>query len=489
MSKNPRWSLRLKLIVGVAAVHLVLMTVFVFDLVERQKDFLLHELTQRAIHHVQIIAATSSSWVIADDLVGMEEVLHSSVERGDIQSALIADLTGRVLAHTQRDKIGKYLAGEVVIASMKSGYAAHVYASDANTLHAIAPIEVDGRHIGWSMLSLDKKPTLRHLAHVTRTGLVYTVVAILVGTLFAVLLAKSILRQLGLVMLGVDRLGRDQLDQPIAVVSKDEVGTVAAALNDAMASLRDGREKLQREIAERERAEHEIRELARRQTTLVEEERKRIARDLHDELGQALTSVQFGLRSLESAWARGQTGPRTKCRELAELVERMGSSVDMIASDLRPATLDHLGLVLAVQSYLKELSDRGFPLKTSFEAIGLKRRLPATVELACYRIVQEAINNIAKHASARAAQIRLTMSHPLLILMISDDGVGFQEKGAGPLDAYFGGRLGLFGMKERAAAVGGTLEIRARKEGGSAIRVEIPVAEEILVGQDEGTDR
>src|SRR5687768_223407 len=275
MSKNPRWSLRLKLIVGVAAVHLVLMTVFVFDLVERQKDFLLHELTQRAIHHAQIIAATSSSWVIADDLVGMEEVLHSSVERGDIQSALIADLTGRVLAHTHRDKIGKYVAGEAVTVSMKSGNAAHVYASDANTLHAIAPIEVDGRHIGWSMLSLDKKPTFRHLERVTQTGLVYTVVAILIGTLFAVLLARSILRQLGLVMAGVDRLGRSQLDQPIAVVSKDEVGTVAAALNDAMSSLRDSREKLQREITERERAEREMRELARRQTTLVEEERRR----------------------------------------------------------------------------------------------------------------------------------------------------------------------------------------------------------------------
>lgn len=488
MSENPRRSLRVKLIIGVAAVHLVLMTVFVFDLVERQKDFLLQELTQRAVHHAQIIAATSSSWVIADDLVGMEEVLHSSVERGDVQSALIADPAGRVLAHTERDKIGKYLVDPVAVASMQSGRTAHVYASDENTIHAIAPIKVDGRGIGWSLLSLDKKPTARHLAHVTQTGLVYTVVAILAGTLFAVLLAKSILRQLGLVMMGVDRLGSNRLDQPIAVVSKDEVGTVAMALNDAMSSLRDGREKLRREITERERAEQEIRELARRQTTLVEEERKRIARDLHDELGQALTSVQFGLRSLESAFAPDQTEPRSKCRELAKLVEHMGSSVDMIASDLRPATLDHLGLVFAVQSYLKELADRGFPLKTHFQAIGLKRRLPAAIELACYRIIQEAINNIAKHANAQSAEIRLTMSHPVLILMISDDGIGFQESGAAA-DEHSAGGLGLLGMKERAAAVGGVLEIRTRKEGGSFIRIEIPITEETPIGQDEGFDR
>jgi two-component system sensor histidine kinase DegS len=167
----------------------------------------------------------------------------------------------------------------------------------------------------------------------------------------------------------------------------------------------------------------------------------------------------------------------------------MGTSVDMIASDLRPATLDHLGLVPAVQSYLKELADRGFPLKTSFQASGLKRRLPPAIELACYRIVQEALNNIAKHAGARAAEIRLTMSHPLLILMISDDGVGFQETSVDHLHGPLAGGLGLPGMKERAAAVGGSLEIRTRKDGGSTIRIQIPIAEDASLAQDEGFDR
>ena len=194
--------------------------------------------------------------------------------------------------------------------------------------------------------------------------------------------------------------------------------------------------------------------------------------------------MQFGLRSLEGACAPGATEFRSKCRELAKLVESMGSSVDMIASDLRPATLDHFGLVLAVQSYLKELADHGFPLRTVFQAIGLKRRLPPAIELTCYRIVQEALNNIAKHASARTAEIRLTMSHPMLILAIIDDGVGFHDSVTGRADGHSVGGLGLLGMKERTAAVGGSLEIRSRKEGGSLIRIEIPVPEETSIGQD-----
>ena len=206
-----RRSLRLKLIAGVALVHLILMTILVADLVQRQKSFLLSELAQRAINHARVIAVTASSWVVADDLVGMEEVLTSSAEGGDLRYAMIVDPKGRVLAHTERDKIGEYLRDETSLAVLSGEQKPRLIASDSRTLYAAAPVSVEHRLIGWSLLALDKTATNAYLSYVTRTGIYYTLAAILAGTVFAIFLARSILHQLSLLLQGVDRLANDQL--------------------------------------------------------------------------------------------------------------------------------------------------------------------------------------------------------------------------------------------------------------------------------------
>ena len=470
-----RRSLRLKLIAGVALVHLILMTILVADLVQRQKSFLLSELAQRAINHARVIAVTASSWVVADDLVGMEEVLTSSAEGGDLRYAMIVDPKGRVLAHTERDKIGEYLRDETSLAVLSGEQKPRLIASDSRTLYAAAPVSVEHRLIGWSLLALDKTATNAYLSYVTRTGIYYTLAAILAGTVFAIFLARSILHQLSLLLQGVDRLANDQLDQPVPIVSHDEVGRVSFALNDAARSLRESRARLQQEMSEREKAEQDFRSLSRRQIGMIEEERKRIAQDLHDEFGQALTGVQFGLMSLQRELPAGGVPLREKCDQLATLVGQMGNSIDTIASDLRPAALDHLGLVPALESFLSELSRRGFGLKTELEAVGFNRRLDPEVELACYRIIQESLTNIAKHAKATRAEIRLTVSYPNVILTIRDDGQGFGLQEAPDNEQVSPHRLGILGMRERAAAVGGSFEIRSGGASGSLIRVELPV--------------
>jgi len=474
----PSMGIRTKLVLGVAFVHLLLMTIFVFDLVQRQREFLLAELSNRTLHHAQVLAVASSAWVLADDLVGMEEVLESGVRGGGVQYAMIVDPQGRVLAHTKREITGRFLIDRESRNALSGRQEPHVYFETEKSLYAAAPILVAGRLIGWSMLAVDKSATSEHLSYVTRTGLAYTMVAIGIGTLFALLLSRSILRQLRFLLRGVDNLHSNILDRPVQVVAEDEVGRVASAFNRALASLRSSLELLNREVIERKRAEEALRRLSRRQVGAIEEERKRIARDLHDELGQALSGMQFCLKSMQGEAERSNSSLEAPCQKLSSEVERMGVSIHRIANNLRPATLDHLGLLPAIEALIAEqLPAMGGKLSVKTDASGFRRRLPPDTEMIAYRIVQEGLNNVIKHSGASHVHLQLTVNHPNLIIAIHDDGMGIDGHRDGTVEGTFEHGIGLIGMQERAAAVGGKVDVKSRRRGGTTLRAELPYAE------------
>lgn len=481
--------IRLKLVVGVALVHLLLMTIFVLDLVQRQREFLLDELTRRTLHHALVLATSSAPWVMSDDLVGMEEVVEASSRGGDIRHAMIVDLRGRVLAHTVRQRTGQHLADPISLAALAGEKKERVYLRSAGTIHAIAPIHAGQQLIGWSILAADTSSTTAHLAYVTRTGVLYTLAAIAIGTVFAMLLARSMLRQLRLLLAGVDSLQNDVLDKPVQVIAGDEIGRVAGAFNRALASLTDGRERLTAEIGERLKAESDLRALSRRQVATIEEERRRIARDLHDELGQVLAGMQFGLKSLHQSLEGREEGLRDKCGELSSQIEQIGASMHRIANDLRPATLDHLGLLAALQAFVTEQNRLvGERISIAFDAAGFRRRLPAEVEMIAYRIVQEGLANVVKHAHATRAEIMLTVNHPVLIIAIRDDGAGISEMLNGDADIASTPGLGLLGMRERAASIGGTVSVGPRRGGGTVLRAELPYDKAATDVQDSRPD-
>jgi two-component system, NarL family, sensor histidine kinase UhpB len=203
-----------------------------------------------------------------------------------------------------------------------------------------------------------------------------------------------------------------------------------------------------------------------------EDERKRIARELHDETAQALTTLLIRLKILEKA--RTEEEMRGQIDELRELTAQTLEAVRTLAVELRPATLDDLGLLAALEAYTESYRSR-MPVRVTFSAVGFEdgdRRLPPEIELVLYRVVQEALTNVAKHADAQDIRVELSRRSDAVIAMVMDDGLGFRvedmmrsrERG-----------LGLFGMQERLALVRGQLVIDSAPGAGTRVDARVPL--------------
>jgi signal transduction histidine kinase len=209
------------------------------------------------------------------------------------------------------------------------------------------------------------------------------------------------------------------------------------------------------------------RDALRRAVRAQEAERRRLARELHDETGQALTSILLGLSAVERA--ESAEAARAAAGELRELVVETLQAVRRLAVELRPSALDDFGLEPALRR-LGQTVREGGELNVQVEARLGEGRLPADVETALYRIVQEALTNVVKHADAAHVSIVLTRKQGSVMVMIEDDGRGFD-----PATISRDG-LGLLGMRERVQLLDGELEIETSPGSGTTLVLELPLA-------------
>ncbi len=212
-------------------------------------------------------------------------------------------------------------------------------------------------------------------------------------------------------------------------------------------------------------SERVAKDALRRVVAGQELERQRLARELHDETGQALTSILLGLKAIEEA-GNGQD-VRQSVLELRELVVGTLQDVRRLAVELRPTALDDFGLVAALQRLAETFAEQT-GIRVHIEAALGDSRLPAETETALYRIVQEALTNVIKHAQAGTVSVVLTRKGDRVVAVIEDDGRGFDA------EDMRDERLGLLGMRERIALVDGQLSVESRPGDGTTIAVEVP---------------
>ncbi len=233
------------------------------------------------------------------------------------------------------------------------------------------------------------------------------------------------------------------------------------ALLKARAELEASFKELQQEADKRLRAEREMRDLAHRLVSVQEEERSFIARELHDEAGQLLTYLQMLLGQDGKVLSGGKA-----LEESRNILDQAITRVRDLTSELRPALLDTLGLVPALKLLFKQFSEHT-GVEVSFDSPETPR-LSSDAALAAFRIVQEALTNVARHAHARKARVHLAVEDGRLSVEIGDEGRGFDPGRAEQ-------SLGLLGMQERAVAVGGKLSVESAKGSGTKVTAQLPL--------------
>ncbi|HSK10603.1 MAG TPA: ATP-binding protein, partial [Vicinamibacterales bacterium] len=320
--------------------------------------------------------------------------------------------------------------------------------------------------------------------------------------LFAWGAARSVRRPIGVLTLAAERITSGNLDRPIPPLPDDEIGRLGrslegmrvalkrsieeiAAANQALEERVDARTRelkaLYSELQERERWREE---LLRKVISAQEDERKRLARELHDETSQTLSALAMKIELALSAWPAAPS--RERLVEARTLTVRTLEELHRLIFDLRPSVLDDLGLLSAIRWYAeRHLEPRGIAVQ--FEASGFERRLRPELETALFRVAQEAITNVAKHAEADTVLIQCLERDDRAVIEIEDDGKGFAPGSLPPPAARERG-LGLMGMRERVELFGGTIEIDSAPGQGTRVAVSVPL-QEVGHGQDPGADR
>jgi signal transduction histidine kinase len=307
------------------------------------------------------------------------------------------------------------------------------------------------------------------LAAMTRGLLISGIGIAILGVLVARTLSRSVVRPIRRLSQEATAMRGGDLSHPITASGDYEIETLARTLDDArsrlnatLAELQAFNERLEDEVKARTKVivqqDEQRKTLVRRLLAATEDERRRLARELHDEIAQLLTVIQLSLHRLDS--------DAPELRRASELLVQTQKEIHRIIYDLRPSLLDDLGLPAAMKSYAEDhLARQGLHVSLEIEE-GLPSR--PDIETVIFRIYQELVTNVLRHAKAEQVSIELYERDGKLVLAVEDDGEGFDP------EAKTGG-AGLTGMRERAALVNGTIRFDSEPGTGTHVIVEIPL--------------
>lgn len=280
----------------------------------------------------------------------------------------------------------------------------------------------------------------------------------------------------GYILVVFEPASAEPIARPAASRELDEIGRarfeLEARVEERTTKLQQGNRSLRREAHDRDLAEHARAALARQLANAQEAERRRIARELHDQFGQQVSALVLKLAMLRDSPALAPKA-REEIERLEAIARRLDADLDFLVWQLRPTALDDLGLQKALHDYVDSWS-RHFEVPVTMDlSILADTSVEHDVETALYRAAQEALNNVAKHAHATRVRVALAREAGDVVLSIEDNGQGFAPKKA---KAGSGG-LGLVGMGERLSVVGGSLDIESQPGKGTIVRVRAPVQE------------
>jgi signal transduction histidine kinase len=407
--------------------------------------------------------------------MSLSQLQHSLAAIGIQEGAtfIVTDSDGMVLIHPNYKHVyegANFAELPPVQAALRGeeGTAEHLNPLDQRPwLWAYAPV----RRTSWAVVV--GYPTAVAYPPMQNTlirGLMSLLATVVLAGLVAFLLSRQLTKPLNELTHRALAIADGNLEQRVRVHGSGELRQLARAFNVMSENLTAYMTELASAKEELGQKAQRLRHLLMRTISLQEEERQRIAADIHDGFSQLILGALYETEAAKEAIATNPTLAQEKLTNAQELLEQTSTEMRQVIYDLRPPLLDDIGLIAALERYLNRYRGRtgiGVVMKIS----GSRARLPAEVEMALYRITQEALHNIYKHAQTDQATVQLDFSAHWVCMTIQDQGVGFD-----PAVVQDGGseRLGLTGMQERAESVGAYLQIQSTPGQGTAVFLEVP---------------
>lgn len=394
--------------------------------------------------------------ILINDIYGLTRLLRSTVEnRPEVHYAFVVDNDHEILAHSFTNGFPKNLIKQIHKDNLQEQILP-LSTTEGIVWDSFYPIPETG--FGGVRVGVSETLMQEQISAFLRSLFLHTLGAILVALVLSILLAHILTRPIKQLLDATQALKQGNYDCIQTKFLQDEVGHLVRAFNDML---------LQLQQAEHDRQDKEKirKEFLQRIIGTQEQERKRVARELHDQTGQALTSIMVRLKMLDKAQ------PTELSREIAALKETLIEEIGALhhlALELRPSVLDDMGLAPALEHYSAQFQERhGVEIK--LVTIDMEdKRADLCVETCIYRIIQESLTNVARHANARHISILLEWRQDQLRGIIEDDGNGFNPEGVSKE------RLGLYGMEERARLLGGTLKIDSEPGEGTLVSFNLP---------------
>jgi PAS domain S-box-containing protein len=430
----------------------------------RRGDKIDHFETERQTKDGRRVAVSLTVSPVRDSdgrIIGASKVARDITERR--QSEWVRAHLAAIIDSSDDAIVSKGLDG--VITSWNRG---------AERLFGYTEAEAVGQHI-FLIVPDDRRSeeedVLAHLRRGERIDHFETVRQTKDGRRLIISLTVSPLKDSSGKVVGASKVARDITDRRLAEEAlKRAHEELEERVRDRTAALSEANEHLRAEVAERRRVEEERTQLLTRLVLAQEDERRRIARELHDQLGQQLTALRLTLEMLKSESVEG-TELRVQIETLQELALQLDEDVGFRVWELRPTAVEELGLPAAVTTYVQKWSTHTrIPVRVHTTP-STDEPLTPDVKIIVYRLVQEALNNVAKHARAQRVDVVLERDSEHVSLIVEDDGVGFDPSNSETVRNGFG----LIGMRERAVLVGAQLQIESMPGRGTTVIVRAPV--------------
>jgi signal transduction histidine kinase len=322
------------------------------------------------------------------------------------------------------------------------------------------------------LVEFSQQTVLETANHFLRWIIIIGAALIAAGIFVAWLMSRNITRPLNKLTAAASAIAGGNYSATVEVdYRNDELGKLGRAFNTMAVHVRNAQKDLEQKVVQTEQMNEQLRNLSAHLQNIREEERIHIAREMHDELGQLLTGFKMDVSWLNKKLMEEDTEPlvREKLQEMTNILDEAVKFVRNLAAELRPSILDDLGLIPALEWHSEEFQKR-FNITVQFNSQADELNIPSVIATGLFRMYQESLTNVARHADAKKVTSTLEVSEDEICLSISDDGKGFDMHTASVRRT-----LGLLGMKERAAMIGGNLEIKSEPGKGTIVSISVPV--------------